>query len=99
MDPLATCPCGRSLPRNHRSHRKYCASCSKRASVLWKRRQRAANRGMTYWLDHWLKAAGSEEEGRRLYNEYMRQYMRKYRLRTRRPPTSDNELSLPRAAA
>jgi hypothetical protein len=80
MDLLTTCPCGRPKPHNHR---KYCASCSKRASVLWKRRHRAANRGTSYWLDPWLKLGGDERQARAAYNAYMRRYMREYRMRRR----------------
>lgn len=61
-------------------HRKYCAGCARRASALWKRRQRCAWKalGQKYWLDNWQHTS---DESRRAY---FRQYMRKYRQKRRR---------------
>jgi hypothetical protein len=54
------------------------------ASLLWKREQRCCSRGSRYWLDHWLKAEGTDEAARAAYNLYMRDYMRRYRARPKR---------------
>ncbi|MGH8010628.1 MAG: hypothetical protein ACREQ3_26850, partial [Candidatus Binatia bacterium] len=72
--------CRQLLPPRHR---KYCESCSPRASLLWKQQERRASRGSPYWLDHWLKATGDLSTARRAYNAYMRDYMRAYRVRQR----------------
>jgi|SRR5579885_2800796 len=75
-----SCLCGNPLPPRHR---KYCADCSPMASLLWKRAQRRLNKGTPYWLDSWLKVAGSEEAGRAAYRDYMRHYMRRYRAQAK----------------
>jgi len=54
------------------NRRKYCAECGAHASAVWKRSQRSAwkHSGQKYWLDNWH----SDEERRRYFREYMRQY-------------------------
>ncbi len=78
MEHRNCCNPGCTKPVSARN-RKFCPSCSPLASILWKREQRRLNRGTRYWLDHWLKVAGSEEAARAAYRAYMRQYMRLYR--------------------
>jgi hypothetical protein len=90
-EPSHRCQCGKPLPPRHR---KYCRDCAPKASLLWKRELRRQNSGSSYWFDHWLKAAGSEEAGRRAYNAYMRDYMRRYRLRLRRNSPDAHRFSL-----
>ncbi len=63
--------------------RKYCGTCSPRASALYKREARRAARaaGERYWLDWWVKTYGEGALVKR--REYQRGYMRRYRLRNR----------------
>jgi len=72
--------CGQTLTQRHR---KYCSTHSALASLLWKRRARQANVGAPYHLDWWLMATGDIEAARQAYNEYMSNYMRRRRVRTR----------------
>ena len=62
-----------------RALRRYCASCSRRASSLYKReaRREAKAAGERYWLDWWLKTYGEDAIVKR--RMYQRRYMRKYR--------------------
>jgi hypothetical protein len=93
--------CAQALPARRR---KYCPTCAAEARRLWKREQRRANRGSSYWLDHWVKQTGDLAAAREAYNGYMRDYMQRYRQRKKRDPTgshgegADRERSLPLAA-
>ena len=64
--------------------RRYCRSCSPRASILYKREERRAAKlaGECYWLDWWVKVYGDNAFARR--REYQREYMRQYRQRRAR---------------
>ena len=62
------------------NRRRYCTLCGRRASALWKRRQRCAwkESGQKYWLDNWKHKTPEERKA------YYRAYMRAYRRRLRR---------------
>jgi hypothetical protein len=70
--------------KQHPPLRKYCRSCSPKASLLYKRRLRREARaaGLPYWRDWWEKAFGGEADTKR--REFFRTYMRRYRRRVRR---------------
>ena len=61
--------------------RKYCAGCSPKASLLYKRelRREARAAGEPYWLEWWVKTYGEDAHARR--RAYQREYMRRYRSR------------------
>lgn len=86
MEAKRTCDCGHPLPPHQR---RYCSTCAPRASALWNRAARRANRGTKYWLDHWLKVAGNEQGARAAYNGYMRRYMQEYRRKRRQGVCGD----------
>ena len=62
--------------------RKYCAGCSPKASLLYKRelRREARAAGEPYWREWWVKTYGAEAVMRR--RAYQRAYMRAYRRRS-----------------
>lgn len=78
---MLTCKnCGAPLPARHRV---YCATCSRRASAIWKAKHRriwsaewrTKREGPPPWLDGWANA-----DARR---RYYRLYMRRWRLKKR----------------
>jgi hypothetical protein len=88
--PRITCRnCGDFVPPKHH---KYCLSCSRLASALWKRASRKQNRGAKYWLDDYLKAGKSLHGAIEAYRRACRLRVKRYRHRQRRALDSAKEL-------
>lgn len=87
--PRSTCRnCGGQLPPKHH---KYCSSCSRLASTLWKRQQRKQNRGSRYWLDEYLKAKSSLASAIEAYRDACRKRVQRWRARHRPAAISQTE--------